>query len=181
MSCGWFGGEPSAEIRLPMRSIGGSSARSSTSASPIRVDLSGLRWQRGGYRVEDLDDVYTATTSAPAWCSTSSTRSLLDPQAARGLGFCVSVAHAQFMARFFNEHGVPATGSFGARVQTTSAVSTRAPGPPRDQLHLRGRPLQRGRRHPRGGHGAVPASDGEPHGLPSAARPGLRLTTTRTA
>ena len=32
---------------------------------------------------------------------------LLNPAQARGLGFCVSVAHAVFMARFFNEAGLP--------------------------------------------------------------------------
>ena len=25
----------------------------------------------------------------------------------KGLGFCVSIAHAQFMARYFNTHGIP--------------------------------------------------------------------------
>ena len=33
---------------------------------------------------------------------------LLDPRWARGLGFCVSIAHAEFMARSFNDHGLPA-------------------------------------------------------------------------
>ena len=33
----------------------------------------------------------------------------------KGLGFCVSIAHAQFMARYFNTHGIPSmalTGDF---------------------------------------------------------------------
>ena len=33
---------------------------------------------------------------------------LLDPLTARGLGFCVSKAHAEYMARFFTDHGLPA-------------------------------------------------------------------------
>jgi hypothetical protein len=33
---------------------------------------------------------------------------LLNATQARGLGFCVSVAHAEYMARFFREHGLPA-------------------------------------------------------------------------
>ena len=33
---------------------------------------------------------------------------LLDPRQARGLGFCVSVAHAQYMAEQFRRHGIPA-------------------------------------------------------------------------
>ena len=33
---------------------------------------------------------------------------LLDPSQARGLGFCVSVAHARYMAAQFNRHGIAA-------------------------------------------------------------------------
>lgn len=104
----WFDGEPSAEIRLP-------DAISRRLLSPFQyfgvadsVDLTGLRWQRGGYRVEDLDDVYTGNDVRAGLVLDKLHEIVLDPQAARCLGFCVSVAHAQFMARFFNEHGVPA-------------------------------------------------------------------------
>ncbi len=104
----WFDGEPSAEIRLP-------DAINRRLLSPFQyfgvadsVDLSGLRWQRGGYRVEDLDNVYTGNDVRAGLVLDKLHEILLDPLAARCLGFCVSVAHARFMARFFNEHGVPA-------------------------------------------------------------------------
>jgi len=103
----WFDGEPSAEIRLP-------DAINRRLLSPFQYfgitdkeNLDGLRWQRGGYRVEDLDAVYTGNDIRAGLVLDKVRETLLDPLATRGIGFCVSVAHAEFMARFFNQHGVP--------------------------------------------------------------------------
>lgn len=103
-----FGGEPTAQIRLP-------DAINRRLLCPFQyfgvadsVDLDGLKWQRGGYRVEDLDRVYTGNHLRAGLVLDKVRQTLLDPLRARGLGFCVSVAHANFMARFFAEHGVPA-------------------------------------------------------------------------
>ena len=103
----WFGGEASAEIRLP-------DAINRRLLCPFQyfgvsdcVDLDGLRWQRGGYRVEDLDQVYTGNDVRARLVLDKVHEILLDPRLARGVGFCVSVAHAEFMARFFDEHGLP--------------------------------------------------------------------------
>ena len=30
-----------------------------------------------------------------------------DIDAVKGLGFCVSIEHAEFMCRYFNDHGIP--------------------------------------------------------------------------
>lgn len=102
-----FGGEPTAEVRLP-------DAIGRRLLSPFHyfgvadsVDLDGLTWQRGGYRVEDLDAVYTGNDVRAGLILDKVNQTLLDPLKARGLGFCVSVAHANFMARFFDEHGIP--------------------------------------------------------------------------
>jgi superfamily II DNA or RNA helicase len=105
--CHWFGGQASAEIRLP-------DAINRRLLCPFQyfgvsdcVDLDGLRWQRGGYRVEDLDRVYTGNDVRARLVLDKVREILLDARLARGVGFCVSVAHAEFMARFFNEHGLP--------------------------------------------------------------------------
>jgi superfamily II DNA or RNA helicase/HKD family nuclease len=105
----FFGGKASAEIRLP-------DAINRRLLCPFQyfgvsdsVDLSGLTWQRGGYRVEDLDRVYTGNDMRARLVLRKVQEILLDPLQARGLGFCVSKAHAEFMARFFTEHGVPAS------------------------------------------------------------------------
>src|SRR5262249_24387849 len=96
----WFDGQTSAEIRLP-------DAINRRLLCPFQyfgvadsVDLDGLTWQRGGYRVEDLDRVYTGNDVRARLVLDKVHEMLLDPERARGLGFCVSVAHAEFMARF---------------------------------------------------------------------------------
>jgi superfamily II DNA or RNA helicase len=103
-----FGGEPTAEVRLP-------DAISRRLLCPFQyfgvadsVDLDALTWQRGGYRVEDLDAVYTGNDVRAGLVFDKVREILLDPREARGLGFCVSVAHANFMAHFFSEHNIPA-------------------------------------------------------------------------
>jgi len=103
----WFGGAISAEIRLP-------DAINRRLLCPFQyfgvsdaVDLDSLTWQRGGYRVEDLDSLYTGNDIRATLILDKVHELLLNPRQARGLGFCVSKAHAEFMARFFNEQGVP--------------------------------------------------------------------------
>lgn len=105
----WFGGKTSAEIRLP-------DAINRRLLCPFQyfgvtdsVDLDSLTWQRGGYRVEDLDRVYTGNDLRAQLILQKVQEILLNPLQTRGLGFCVSKAHAEFMARFFNENGIPAT------------------------------------------------------------------------
>lgn len=71
------------------------------------VDLNSLSWQRGGYRVEDLDRVYTGNDVRATLIAEKVREIVLNPTRARAIGFCVSVAHAQYMARFFNESGLP--------------------------------------------------------------------------
>jgi superfamily II DNA or RNA helicase/HKD family nuclease len=104
----WFDGRTSAEIRLP-------DAINRRLLCPFQyfgvadsVDLDGLTWQRGGYRIEDLEHVYTGNDVRALLILEKVDETLLDPRRARGLGFCVSVAHAEYMARFFNDHGLPA-------------------------------------------------------------------------
>lgn len=104
----WFGGEASTEIRLP-------DAINRRLLCPFQyfgvtdsVNLDSLRWERGGYRVEDLERVYTGN-DVRAGLVVDKVREIVHvPTMARGLGFCVSVAHAEFMARFFSDHGLPA-------------------------------------------------------------------------
>ena len=103
-----FGGHLSAQIRLPDAINRKLLAPFQYFAVTDTEDLAGLRWQRGGYRAEDLDRVYTGNDLRAALVIEKVRSLLLDPRRARGLGFCVSVAPAAFMARKFNEAGVPA-------------------------------------------------------------------------
>jgi superfamily II DNA or RNA helicase len=103
-----FGGHTSAEIRLP-------DAINRKLLSPFQyfavtdsADLSGLKWQRGGYRVDELDQIYTGNDARAALVIDKVRSILLDPCKTRALGFCVSIAHAEYMAVKFREAGIPA-------------------------------------------------------------------------
>jgi len=104
----WFNDRTSAEVRLP-------DAINRRLLCPFQyfgvadsVDLDGLSWKRGGYGLEDLDRVYTGNDVRARLILNKAHEILLNPRQARGLGFCVSKAHAEFMARFFNDNGLPA-------------------------------------------------------------------------
>jgi superfamily II DNA or RNA helicase len=103
-----FGGHVTAEIRLP-------DAINRKLLSPFQYfgitdseDYSGLRWTRGGYRREDLEGVLNGNDIRAHLVIEKATEKLLDIRQARGLGFCVSVPHAAFMARKFRDAGIPA-------------------------------------------------------------------------
>lgn len=103
----WFGGRSSAEIRLP-------DAINRRLLCPFQyfgvsdsVDLDGLTWQRGGYRIEDLNKLYTGNDIRASLVLEKVHQMLVNPRQACGIGFCVSKAHAEFMAHFFTNNGVP--------------------------------------------------------------------------
>ncbi len=103
-----FDNHISAELRLP-------DAINRALLSPFQyfcitdtVDLSAVRWQRGGYLISELDGLYTGNDARAALIVEKVHQYLLDPATARGIGFCVSVAHARYMARAFNEAGLKA-------------------------------------------------------------------------
>ena len=71
------------------------------------VDLTNVAWHRGrGYDVEGLTNVLTADDARARFVLQELTQQVGDVQRIRALGFCVSVAHARFMARVFNSHGL---------------------------------------------------------------------------
>lgn len=72
------------------------------------VDLDTLRWDRGGYNKVDLNNVYTGNDFRAKHVITSLERYVTDIREVKGLGFCVSIEHTGYMARFFNRYGIPA-------------------------------------------------------------------------
>ena len=72
------------------------------------VDLDTLRWDRGGYDRGDLNKVYTGNEVRAKHIITSLDRYVTDLNEVKGLGFCVSIEHAWYMARIFNHLGIPA-------------------------------------------------------------------------
>ncbi len=75
------------------------------------VDLDSLKWANGGYDKGELSRVYTASGYVAQQRADLVVRSLLkyvtDINEVKGLGFCVTIEHAEFMCKYFNEHGIP--------------------------------------------------------------------------
>ncbi len=94
------------------------------------LDLSDIPWQRGrGYDTQALSDLYT---SADAWARLviKQLDQHTDVGSMQCLGFCVSVDHARFMARHFNEAGIASVAVWGdsPRAERESALRDLAKG-----------------------------------------------------
>lgn len=75
------------------------------------IDLNDLKWSAGGYQKSELEQVYTSSVEANRRANhvvASVLKYVTDIQEVKGLGFCVTVEHAKFMADYFNEHHIPA-------------------------------------------------------------------------
>lgn len=71
------------------------------------VDLTGIEWTRGSYDVTSLDGLYTGNDARAAKVIRETRAKVTDVTAMRALGFCVSVAHAEYMAQVFTAAGIP--------------------------------------------------------------------------
>ena len=107
----YFSGRIAAEIRLP-------EAIDRKLLCPFQyfgvtdtADLSSLKWRTGGYDKNELSNLYTLSGLVAERRADLVVNSILkyvtDINEVKGLGFCVSISHAQFMARYFNTHGIP--------------------------------------------------------------------------
>ena len=85
------------------------------------VDLRQVRWTRTGYDDEALSGLYTGHTARADLVATQLRRRVSDVRTVRGLGFCVSVAHAEFMAERFRARGIPALAVHGGSDQREAA------------------------------------------------------------
>src|SRR5699024_9914629 len=72
------------------------------------TDLSTLTWKRGAYDTEELEKVYTGNDARAALILRAVRDKIANPRTMKALGFCVSVAHAAYMARVFADAGIPA-------------------------------------------------------------------------
>ena len=108
----YFNNRIAAEIRLP-------EAMDRKLLCPFQyfgvtdnIDLDTLRWSAGGYDKTELSNLYTLSGVAANRRADLVVSSLLkyvtDIDDVKGLGFCVSIEHAQFMCSYFNDHGIPA-------------------------------------------------------------------------
>jgi len=104
----WFNGRTASELRLwealkadllcPFHYFGVSD----------ETDLSQLDWRKGDYDLSALTRVYTADDARVRIVLRELQDKIDDVRRMRALGFCVSVAHAEYMAAASNSRGVPA-------------------------------------------------------------------------
>jgi superfamily II DNA or RNA helicase len=105
----WFGNRIAAELRLwdaidqhrlvPFTYFG----------IADNLDLTDIPWRRGtGYDVERLTEVITATDVWGRGVVKQFKEHLGGKEVVRALAFCVSVTHARYMARVFNESAIAA-------------------------------------------------------------------------
>ena len=107
----YFNGRIASEIRLPK-------AIERKLLCPFQyfgvsddVDLSNIRWTRGGYDKAELNNVFSLNRAVAekraGHIVNSLYRYVTDIHTVRGLGFCVSVEHAEFMEEYFSSKGIP--------------------------------------------------------------------------
>lgn len=77
------------------------------------VSLEKVAWRRGGYDLGELDRVFTGNDARAALVVARLRELHPSPEQARGLGFCVSVGHARFMAERFARAGIPSLAVHG--------------------------------------------------------------------
>ncbi len=118
----YFGGRAAVELRLW-------DALSADLLSPFHyfgisdnTSLADLQWKRGRYDEQQLEKLYTGNDRRAAIVVNQVRDKLTDLTSMRALGFCVSVAHAEYMAGVFSKAGIPAR-----------AVSGQTPTADRDQ------------------------------------------------
>lgn len=71
------------------------------------VDYQKISWINGKYDINELENVYTSDDIRCSLILQKLKEYVTDMDTVKGLGFCISVKHAEYMAHFFNEHGIP--------------------------------------------------------------------------
>jgi superfamily II DNA or RNA helicase/HKD family nuclease len=103
----WFGGRIAVELRLWEALERGLLAPFQYFGLHDDTDLRAVRWKRGkGYDTEELTKVYTGHHARTRIVLQAVLDKVPDITRMRCLAFCVSIDHAEFMARRFNEAGI---------------------------------------------------------------------------
>ena len=87
------------------------------------VDVSDVQFTAGGYSVSGLNKLYTGNDARARKIIEATTDIVSNTSTMKALGFCVSVEHAEYMARVFNEAGIPSEAVTG---QTHPSFRTEA-------------------------------------------------------
>lgn len=113
----YFGGHISVELRLWEALERGLLAPFQYFGLNDETDLSSVQWSRGSYDAKSLEKIYTGDDARVRLVLQQVYKLHADPGNMRALGFCVSIAHAEFMASRFTAAGLP---SLAVSADTTS-------------------------------------------------------------
>jgi len=95
------------------------------------LDLRAVQWQRGsGYNVNELSNIVTGNHVWVRRVLKAIQDQVDDPGRMRALGFCVSIAHARFMAAEFTKHGLPSVAVWADTDARERAEARRSAGWP---------------------------------------------------
>ena len=89
------------------------------------IDLSKLKWGRRGYDITELSNLYTGNDIRAKQIIQSINNYVTDLDEITGLGFCVSVEHAKFMAKSFSEKNIPSIALHGNSKESERADAKR--------------------------------------------------------
>jgi superfamily II DNA or RNA helicase/HKD family nuclease len=101
----WFGGRVAVELRVWEAIDRGYLAPFQYFGISDTVDFSSVTWRRGRYDSAELDNLVTGNEIRARRVAEAVAHWHASPQTMRALGFCVSVAHARYMAAEFSKHG----------------------------------------------------------------------------
>lgn len=89
------------------------------------VDLSHLKWSKGGYEIADLENIYTKNKQRLNVILNSLNRYINNIEEMKAIGFCVSIKHGEFMAESFNKMGIPSIALHGetSREERVAAIN----------------------------------------------------------
>ena len=116
-----FGGRTAAELRLWDAINQGLLSPFHYFGVSDNTDLTRVSWRNGRYDEAELSNLYTGNNARAAVVLKEVRDKIPDPTRMRALGFCVSVDHATFMARTFNEAGIAAASVSGQTHQAKRA------------------------------------------------------------
>ena len=102
----WFGGRIAVELRVWEAIDRGYLAPFQYFGVADGTDLSHIAWKRGGYDQGELGSLFTGNNARARRAAKAIEHWHPNPGKMRALGFCVSIAHAEYMAAQFTKLGV---------------------------------------------------------------------------
>lgn len=117
----WFDGRIASELRLWKALDDGLLSPFQYFGIGGAPDVSGVKWSRGRYDTAALSNVYTADHLFALRVAQEVHRKVSDVSKMGALGFCVDVAHAEFMASAFTRAGIASAAVSGDSKATDRA------------------------------------------------------------